>query len=463
MAMPRARAIGVGAFVIGGVLLFAIGLFMIGNRRMLFNQSIEVHASFKRIAGLQSGAKVRVAGMDAGEVTEIHVPRGPSGQFLIVMRVRSDLHPLVRTDSVASIQNDGLVGAKFVQIETGTEGAPPVSDHGAIQSSEPFEFADLLQKMSDTVDSVNETIDDVQAQVNETLTAVTSTALTTQRLVQQVSGNVRAIAASGQRVSADVSAIIAGVRNGRGTAGRLLTDDELYQRAADIAAKAQAAATNVRDATEQAKKAIADLRTKGGPAEGVTSNLNATLSSAREAMDDLAENAEALKHNFFFRGFFKNRGYFDLDAISVQQYRDGALERSGRVPLRIWLTAGVLFHTTPDGREALTDAGRERLDSAMSQFVRFPRSSPLVVEAYAPEATAGARFRASRQRGELVREYLSTRFGLDRERTTVMAMGSVASNSPSGDSWDGIALALFVEKDVFNSDGSVAQDLIKRR
>jgi hypothetical protein len=42
-----------------------------------------------------------------------------------------------------------------------------------------------------------------------------------------------------------------------------------------------------------------------------------------------------------------------------------------------------------------------------------------------------------------------------------MAMGAAASNSPSGDTWDGIALALFVEKDAFGGNEPVAQGLIK--
>ena len=49
------------------------------------------------------------------------------------MRVREDLHPLIRLDSVASIQNDGLVGNKFIQIESGTEQAAVVPDRGTIK------------------------------------------------------------------------------------------------------------------------------------------------------------------------------------------------------------------------------------------------------------------------------------------------------------------------------------------
>ena len=81
----------VGAFVIGGLLLFAVGLFLIGDRRMLFNDTFEVYAEFTQIAGLQNGAKVRVAGLDAGEVETIHIPASPSAKF----RVKVERTPLV--------------------------------------------------------------------------------------------------------------------------------------------------------------------------------------------------------------------------------------------------------------------------------------------------------------------------------------------------------------------------------
>ena len=68
--------------------------------------------------------------MDAGEVETIHLPTSPSAQFRVRLRVREDLHPLIRLDSVASIQNDGLVGNKFVQVESGTEQSPQVPNAG---------------------------------------------------------------------------------------------------------------------------------------------------------------------------------------------------------------------------------------------------------------------------------------------------------------------------------------------
>jgi phospholipid/cholesterol/gamma-HCH transport system substrate-binding protein len=460
--MPRTRAIAVGAFVIAGLLLFSVGLFLIGDRRMLFSDRFDVRAQFSRIAGLQIGAKVRVAGMDAGEVKEIHVPHGPTSKFLVVMAVRSDLHPVVRTDSVASIQNDGLVGNKFVQIEAGTESAPQVADEGTIAGAEPFDIADLMQKMSDAIDAVNATIAEVQTQVDDALTAVTDTAQTTNQLVSDAGQDIRAITESGRRMTSNLNGIVADLRAGRGTVGKLLTDDALYAQAKQIAEQTQKAVANLREASDQAKQAIADFR-GNGPMKGLTGDLTQTLTHARDAMADLAENTEALKHNFLFRGFFNRRGYFDLDDVTPQQYRAGALEKAGRVPLRIWLNENVLFTRDENGREGSTDEGRRRLDSAMSAFLKYPPTSVLVVEGYATGATDGERYRLSRQRAQLVREYVVSRFGADPKNVGIMPMGSDAPNSPGGGSWEGVALTLFVPKDAFRVERSVAQGLIEHR
>jgi phospholipid/cholesterol/gamma-HCH transport system substrate-binding protein len=438
------RLAAVGAFVVFGILLFAVGLFLIGDRRMLFRDNFELYAEFSRIAGLQNGATVRVAGMDAGEVTEIRVPAGPSSRFRVRMRVRSDLRQLIRLDSVASIQNDGLVGNKFVQIETGTDASPIVGENGTIRSTEPFDLADLLQSMGETIATVNAAISDVKGQLDVALSAVSATAKDAQALIDDVGRDARAIMAATHNVTTNLNALVAGVRQGRGTIGRLMTDDSIFLTAKRIAADAEKAVASVREASEQARGAIADFRGENGPVKGITGGLQQTLASARDAMEDLAENTEALKRNFFFRGFFNRRGYFDLDDISVADYRQGALETNDRRVLRIWVRDEVLFEKDANGREQLTEGGKARLDSAMAAFVQYPRTSPFVVEGYASEITADERFLLSRSRAQLVRDYIVGKFGLDPNYVAVMPMGSEAPGSPDGDKGEGVALALFV-------------------
>lgn len=442
--MPKNRLPIVGAFVIGGLLLFAFGLFRIGDRRMLFTDSFRVHAEFADIAALASGAKVRVGGMDAGEVEEIRVPRGPADRFRVTMRVRTDLHPLIRVDSIASIQTDGLVGNKFVQIQTGTDQAAQIEPYGTIRSREPFDIADLMEMMSETIVTVNAMLVDVKENVDEALTALTATAHGAQVLINEVGDEVETMFATTRQLADDVTAIVSSVRQGHGSVGKLLTDDSLYLSVQGMAADAEKAVANVRVATEEAREAIVGFRGESGQVKGLATDAQQTIVSARRAMGNLAEATEAMKRNFLLRGFFVRRGYFNLEDVTVAEYREGALKARDRRALRIWLEAGVMFERDRAGVERLSAGGMARLDSAMAQFVRYTERNPFVIEGYAQQGTADVRYLVSRARAALVQEYLVRKFGLDVTFVTIMPLGSDAEDSPAGDHWDGVALAIFV-------------------
>ena len=146
--MVSNKVVGAGVFVVVGALLFTAGLFLIGERRMLFAERFSIYTEFASLGQLTVGAIVRVAGADAGEVTEIQVPSSPEGKFRVKMEVREDLHQLIRRDSLAVTQTEGLVGAIFINIQTGTEAQPQVPAGGTIPSREPFALADLLDQAS---------------------------------------------------------------------------------------------------------------------------------------------------------------------------------------------------------------------------------------------------------------------------------------------------------------------------
>jgi len=85
--MPSSRNFAVGLFLIVGMLLFSVGLFMIGDRRMLFSEDFELYAEFAELGGLQNGADVKVGGMGAGEVIDIEVPPQPQAKFRVKVRI----------------------------------------------------------------------------------------------------------------------------------------------------------------------------------------------------------------------------------------------------------------------------------------------------------------------------------------------------------------------------------------
>jgi len=445
--MTSSKAVGAGAFVVIGALLFTVALFMIGERRLLFTKRYTVYTELSSLGQLENGAVVRVSGMDAGEVSEIRIPDAPSQKFRIRMEVREDMRQLVRTDSVATPQTEGLVGAIFVNIAAGSDAAPIVPAGGMIAGHNPFEISDLLEQASESVKLISDTVQSLRGDAETAVKQIALTAEDAHGLVEDIRPDITSIAHNGARISADTQEVLAGIKDGKGTLGKLVNDDGLYQQVRQIATQAEAIMVNVRELSAQAKDAIADFRSPDSPTNGLMTDMRMTLAQAREATADLADNMEAMKRNFLLRGFFNKRGYFDLDSISPAEYRKGLLENGKRKAMRIWLASNVLFETRPDGSEVLTADGRARVDSAMATYLRFLPTNPLVVEGYATEGVLGERYQRSRARAAVVREYLLSQYGLMQQSTGSIALAEDAQGSPSKDRWDGVALTLFLDRE----------------
>ncbi len=466
----------VGIFVVGGVLLFGAGLFLIGNRRLLFSDSIELAAEFANVGSLKVGAKVLVSGMDAGEVLAIQVPPRPSAKFTVRFRVLDKFRRILRKDSVATIQVEGLVGSKVLQVDAGSESATPVRSGMVIQSREPMELADLVESAADTIGKVSVAVDDVQVRVDKAIDTIAEVGEQARLLTVQVRNDSSRILGTGQRIISSVDTMVDGVRQGRGTVGKLLTDEEIYGKLRATVDQVEATAANARSTSDDVKRIVADLKSRdiGGKVEATTANLQQataqvkdviamlrpspkegergliddlrdTLANTREATSDFAEDMEALKRNWFFRGFFRRRGFYDLDALSQKEYLEGTIAR-GREPERLWLPSGELFISGPNGVEVLSEGGKKRLAAAIAPYLRLSPNTLLIVEGYAGSGPEEERFLKSRDRARYIRRYLVDRFALKPNYVGAMPMGGVKSSTPSGALWDGVSIVYFRDK-----------------
>ena len=457
MGSPRLAL--VGAFVVGGLLLFAVGLFMIGDRRQLFTEHFEVVADFGNVTGVQVGTDVRLSGLPAGEVTDIVIPPAPGGRFQVRMRIREDLHSLVRTDSVAAVLTDGLLGAAFLQIRAGTESAPEVDDGGALDGADAVQVADLIEEGRETFRVVADEFVALREQMTETFAGLGDTVETTTLLISDVGNDVREVTTlsalfmdAARGVMTDTQDIVERVSAGEGTAGKFLTDDALYTHVTGLAAEVEATMQSVRGSAEQFEEIVGGLRGPDSAAQQLLVDAGDVVTYARDAMADLAENTEAMKRNWLLRGFFSDRGFYNLDEMTVEEYR--VLLRDERyAPLRIWLSADVLFETGEDGGVTLRDGAEERIEEAMGELLQYPRSSPLVVEGYATAGGPGRQFIAADARAAAVQDHLVRTFRRAAELTGTMPIGPEAADSPSGDGrWDGVALTLFADPDLIGRD-----------
>src|SRR5947209_4742023 len=101
-----------GAFIFVALATFGVLVFLIGDKQFVFKQTYRVNAPFDNVAGLEGGAPVRAGGVRIGTVQKIDLPHRPDDKVTVEMEIEKAAHEVVKQDSVASIETEGLLGSK---------------------------------------------------------------------------------------------------------------------------------------------------------------------------------------------------------------------------------------------------------------------------------------------------------------------------------------------------------------
>src|SRR5580658_58219 len=186
------RAARVGAFIIAALAILAAGIFIIGSRQYLLSPTYRLKAQFANVVGLDSGAEVRIGGVHTGTVREIDLPSEPAGKITVLMDLQRSTHNIVKQDSIASIETEGLLGNQYVAISFGSGQAQNVKDNDTIGSEAPLVIADLMKKADGILDTSQEALNNVTV------------------------------------VAANLSSISTKINQGQGTIGALVNDKKVY-------------------------------------------------------------------------------------------------------------------------------------------------------------------------------------------------------------------------------------------
>ncbi|MBB4265623.1 MlaD family protein [Roseospira visakhapatnamensis] len=135
MSSDARREIAVGT----AVLALAAGLFAysssgIGDHQgaaVLRNEAYNLQAVFGQADGIAVGTEVRMAGMPFGKVAAMHLDE----HYRAVLTLRVSGSVPLSVDSAAMILTDGLLGAKFIELEPG----------GAMDTLAPGDTLDYTQ------------------------------------------------------------------------------------------------------------------------------------------------------------------------------------------------------------------------------------------------------------------------------------------------------------------------------
>jgi phospholipid/cholesterol/gamma-HCH transport system substrate-binding protein len=204
---------------------------------------------------------------------------------------------------------------------------------------------------------------------------------------------------------------------------------------------AKSAAQNIDATSRRLHQALTEALGPDGQGVDASTNIRESLSNLNEATGNMAEDTEALKHNFFFRGFFKRRGYYNLTHLKPEPYRhDKVFANPGN--RREWFTGDDLFQPGTNGLETLSPAGKRRIDGIATVLGDSLVGNPIVVEGYSEIQDGDEQFSVSRNRAILVRQYIRTHFRLDPQNMGVVSLGDLPPPGVYFDKWDGICIVI---------------------
>lgn len=336
--MAMSRVVRLGVFIFAALVIFAAGIFLIGQKEFLFSKNYQLDSPFDNVGGLAGGAEVRVGGVHVGTVDRVDMPKEPRGKVIVVMRLKDSTKSVVRKDSVASILTEGLLGNKFVSISFGSKNAPPVNDGDTIRSQPPVDLSDLIEKSGQVLDSTKATIKNVE------------------------------------EASEHFSSIAEKVDTGKGTIGGLINDRSVYHE------------------------------------------LNKTVAQAQVGVTSFQDDMEALKHNWFLHGFFKNRGYFD----SADLTKNEIPELPRKTPAKTFASSSKDLFDKPDTADL---KNKKLLNQAGEYLQQNPFQLAAVTAFTGSQGDKAKNLEVSRAQAMVVREYLVQNYKIDDTRIKTKGMG----------------------------------------
>lgn len=323
----RVRALLNAALALAVLALAGYGASRVAARHWQVQKTFSARVEMPQVGGLELGGKVRVQGMDAGVVEAIVPPDRPGRPVTLILKIDDRLRGLVRSDASARVAAQGVLGAKVIEIVPGRPDAPALASGGTLRAEPAVELSDLVKDAAAALKRID------------------------------------AVAIAAERGLGEINAIASEIRAGRGTLGKLVRDDEAYER------------------------------------------LIGMSSRGEKALGDLDENLAALKRTWPLSRYFNGRGFDDRDRVLFQP---GSTRESKT------LRGDDLFDP---GSAVLKPSGRQELDDVAKWFykVRRPKATEVVIAAFAddPRGDEDLNQALTEKQAEVVRDYLINRHAIN--------------------------------------------------
>lgn len=314
MEKTVSEKIRLGIFVILGTVFLLIAAYLIGNQQNLFGDTISIFTTFKNVSGLQKGNNVRYSGINIGTVTGIEMENDTA--IRVRMVIQENMRDHIKTNAVAAIATDGLVGSMIINIVPGNGMAPLVNSGDEIQSLSRIATTDMLSTLSVTNENAALLTEDL-LKITESLNSGKGTLgrLLNDTLMakdlQQTLTNLRNASSGANTTIRELNSIITNMDVEHSALGILLNDSVSGKQIKTIIDNLEATSIKIQSITQNLDTLSYSMAKDDGALKYLTTDtvlvnqLQSTIQNVEQGVERFNENMEALKHNFLFRGYFK--------------------------------------------------------------------------------------------------------------------------------------------------------------
>ena len=317
MESKTLNTIKLGAFVITGLALLIVLLYMIGKNRNLFGSNLILKARFENVQGLKSGNNVRYGGIDIGTVDNITFVNDSTLE--VNMRIENKMRNIIRKNAVVSIGTDGLVGNKVINIISSPGQTAKIENRDLLNSKKAIDTDEMLRTLYKT----NNNIASIAEQLKSTTTRLNKSTglwklLADESIYQAIKNTTHNLKTSSQSIrnsSKSINEIIISAENGKGGLGLLLNDSSFRANMSTGMENLQQATAEIKKAGEDIRKISNHVNEAINSEKGIipillkdslqASRLKETLLNLRNGTKEMNEIITATQKSFLFRNYFR--------------------------------------------------------------------------------------------------------------------------------------------------------------
>lgn len=317
MAKQTINNIKLGIFILAGLFLLILALYLIGRDSNLFSRNYILKARFEHVQGLTPGNNIRYAGIQVGTVKKVALLNDSTIE--VTMLIEEEMQNYIRVHDVVSISTDGLMGNKLLQITASKDGSAYAVSGDVLYTKKTVsteEMLELLNRSNQNIAVISEELKSTVQRINNSkaLWEILDDKTLPENITASVK-NFRLAIAKADIIASDLQTIVAGVKQGNGTLGKIITDTalaynltEAIEKIKQVGRNADSLATDLHTFTSSLTN---DVNNGKGTIHSLLKDsvfvqkLNNSLQNIEKGTEGFNQNMEALKNNFLFRGYFR--------------------------------------------------------------------------------------------------------------------------------------------------------------